>query len=584
MNWPWSELGLDGPASLSEIRHAYAERLKQTHPEEDPEGFQRLHNAYEEARRASRQKTSPSSSQMPPKSKPVYTTDPLEKEASSSAESETKEEADNWDYAQLLEEEQPAEYANETENKPKSWDFDALMEPPVSAHNTSKAEHKQDWDYDRLFKEEEQRRSHMRRARYSAEENAQELEAVDNAMHVVHTLFEEHRPLDDWMQFLYCGIFFRVKGNPLFLSELESFFAKHFTIDQGIKHAFLRVYGLDQAYIPKQYHALCHVLTDQTQTPYESIQKQKKRTRSIIISLSALFFAFFFVFQIFPKIRLEYTYHQLASYIEEDFGYAVTPRDKTKSDKKCFVTADEPAFSFLAWVDGERDLQNGKLGYGTNLGDALVNQKLEQFAKEHEYTLKSFAENHTSSAKAAYLGVMPTEYYLDLPLTGAGDSILSLGKLLEDFKKEPWFQMAPPSFVLQLCYRRFSYYACSWPAEPFEAEKVKAAYETQVPGDLAMYLIRESGLGKENFGSTTYTLKYMGTFQHRKTLYYVIGGAKSESSPVSYLYLYTGFSLCSMKAEEFDEIVDEYFIPIGKDFHSESEAIPRSILIYQLSE
>lgn len=582
MNWPWSELGLDGPASLSEIRHAYAERLKQTHPEEDPEGFQRLHNAYEEARRTSRQKTSPSS-QIPPQSTQTHT-EPSAQKASSYEKRETEEQADDWDYAQLLEEEQPAAYTSETENTSEGWDFDTLIEPPVSAHSTSREEHKQDWDYDRLFKEEEQRRSHMRRACYSAAENAEELEAVDKVMHILHTLFAERRPLDDWMQFLYCGIFFRVKGSPLFLSELESFFAEHFTIDQGIKHAFLRVYGLDQAYFPKQYHALFHVLTDTTQTPYESILKQKKRTRSIIISLSALFFAFFFVFQIFPKIRLEYTYHQLASYIEEDFGYAVTPRDKTKADKKCFVTADEPTFSFLAWVDGERDLQNGKLGYGTNLGDALVNQKLEQFAKEHEYTLESFAENHTSSAKAAYLGVMPTEYYLDLPLTGAGDSILSLGKLLEDFKKEPWFQMAPPSFVLQLRYRRLSYYACNWPTEPFEAEKVKASYETQVPGDLAMYLIRESGLGKENLGSSDYTLKYLGTLQHRKILYYVIGGAKSETSPVSYLYLYTGFSLCSMKAEEFDEIVDEYFIPIGNDFHSESEAIPRSVLIYQLSE
>ena len=43
MSWPWSELGLDGPASLEEVRRAYAQRVKEVHPEEDPEGFQRLH-------------------------------------------------------------------------------------------------------------------------------------------------------------------------------------------------------------------------------------------------------------------------------------------------------------------------------------------------------------------------------------------------------------------------------------------------------------------------------------------------------------------------------------------------------------
>lgn len=45
MSWPWSELGLDGPAPLDEVRRAYAKRVKEVHPEEDPEGFQRLHTA-----------------------------------------------------------------------------------------------------------------------------------------------------------------------------------------------------------------------------------------------------------------------------------------------------------------------------------------------------------------------------------------------------------------------------------------------------------------------------------------------------------------------------------------------------------
>ena len=54
MNWPWSELGLPGPSDLAAVRRAYAERLKTTHPEEDPEGFQRLHEAYQQARRAAR--------------------------------------------------------------------------------------------------------------------------------------------------------------------------------------------------------------------------------------------------------------------------------------------------------------------------------------------------------------------------------------------------------------------------------------------------------------------------------------------------------------------------------------------------
>ena len=55
MSWPWNELGLLGPAELPEIRRAYAGLLKDNHPEEDPEGFQRLHSAYQAACRHARQ-------------------------------------------------------------------------------------------------------------------------------------------------------------------------------------------------------------------------------------------------------------------------------------------------------------------------------------------------------------------------------------------------------------------------------------------------------------------------------------------------------------------------------------------------
>ena len=51
MYWPWIELGLSGPSDLETVKHAYARRLKEVHPEEDPEGFQRLHRAYTAARR-----------------------------------------------------------------------------------------------------------------------------------------------------------------------------------------------------------------------------------------------------------------------------------------------------------------------------------------------------------------------------------------------------------------------------------------------------------------------------------------------------------------------------------------------------
>lgn len=48
---PWNVLGIDQTNDLTLIKRAYSRLLKQAHPEEDPEGYQRLREAYDAARR-----------------------------------------------------------------------------------------------------------------------------------------------------------------------------------------------------------------------------------------------------------------------------------------------------------------------------------------------------------------------------------------------------------------------------------------------------------------------------------------------------------------------------------------------------
>ncbi len=49
MSWGLEWLGLDAGADERAIKRAYAQRLRSTRPDEDPVGFQRLHDAYQDA-------------------------------------------------------------------------------------------------------------------------------------------------------------------------------------------------------------------------------------------------------------------------------------------------------------------------------------------------------------------------------------------------------------------------------------------------------------------------------------------------------------------------------------------------------
>ena len=45
----WTVLGLEATKDVSAIKRAYAEKAKTCHPEEDPEGFMKLRQAYQAA-------------------------------------------------------------------------------------------------------------------------------------------------------------------------------------------------------------------------------------------------------------------------------------------------------------------------------------------------------------------------------------------------------------------------------------------------------------------------------------------------------------------------------------------------------
>ncbi len=56
---PWQTLGIEPTQDLREIKKAYARLLKVTRPEDDPQGFQRLRDAFEEAQYLAQQEPPP---------------------------------------------------------------------------------------------------------------------------------------------------------------------------------------------------------------------------------------------------------------------------------------------------------------------------------------------------------------------------------------------------------------------------------------------------------------------------------------------------------------------------------------------
>lgn len=134
MNWPWCELGLSGPAGLSEIRHAYARRLKQTHPEDDPAGFQRLHEAYALACRLAR----------------GMSKEGAEVDQEYAAEGQPAEERPVWNFDRLIGNGQSTD-AGRAESKEPNWNFDELIGNERSVDAKQSGSREPDWDFDELL-------------------------------------------------------------------------------------------------------------------------------------------------------------------------------------------------------------------------------------------------------------------------------------------------------------------------------------------------------------------------------------------------------------------------------------------------
>lgn len=542
MSWPWSELGLPGPTELPEIRRAYAQRLKTTHPEDDPEGFQRLHAAYQQASRDARRRS---------RGTPEPDTAVFSGGGASGQPSATMD---------------PGESLEDSGQPP----CPPAPEPQAPVETS-------DWNYERLFAEgeAEAREANLRRmeqlrrknrARYAAQQRQsldrdETRDAVLLAIRALELLYASGASPAQWQRFLDSPAFLSVRANLDFIFALEDFLERHPDLSLEIRRAIFRAYEFQNGSRYPIYRRLYQLLGVHRQdrrrlarersvwrNRWRSFPAWRKTGIAVCFSILAVFMAVGLwvnlrgAYRDFTQRREAKQWQvQSLQWLEEDFGQAfVHPLEDR--EEICAPAAD-PSLYFWILPDGERSER--RAGYRTDYPHILLKRKLEEFAEAWGLGLRfdSAGEGYQGS-----LGEAPGAYLFDLPLLGAGEAITALGALLDDLKAESWYRVLQDkyggamTYQIFLCHGELSFYdAVSTEGGGFDAGYARAQYEAHAGGAFCRYILEQSGLAARHMGEDAYILQDQGTEEiSGETFFRVTGLQKDGGQPLVQYFLASG--------------------------------------------
>lgn len=277
MSWPWSQLGLPGPTDLSEVRHAYAEKLKTTHPEEDPEGFQRLHSAYQLASRMARQQkrregVTPPEPQIerpapPPGERQKFNFDELlEKGGERPRRPREDDEEQDFDYDELLREEGEQPHLHKEEEEEQDFDFDRLFaegEAERAEARRRRAEERRraqaqsqawarerqkakDWTQKREQWQRQEQRSTYDRERWDQYRQQEDRwQNTETILHTVEMMYNARAGLEAWQKFFQSPMFQQNKNSLDVIFGLEDFVSTK-SLSREVQFALFMAYGFDK--------------------------------------------------------------------------------------------------------------------------------------------------------------------------------------------------------------------------------------------------------------------------------------------------------------------------------------------------
>lgn len=586
MSWPWNELGLPGPAGLPDIRSAYAQKLKTAHPEEDPEGFQRLHAAYQEAsRRARRARSAQTGPEDPPADRP--------------APPERRQEAPGWNYDELLEDQEaPNHSPQKPEPQEPEWNYDELLKGEDAPPQEEEAA--PEWDFERLFAEGEEEAQEARRrrledlrhknwARYAPQaRQRRELDGEDAwpavlaAVRTLELLERRDAPPAQWRRFLDSPVFLSVRADMDFVFLLEDFLSQRPDLSPEIRRAVFDAYELQNASRYPAYKPLYRLLgVKRADTRRAARAKSSWRNawrgyplwRKTVLVVCFTILALFFSIGLGVNLRsaqaeraarraAERWTETAPQWLEEDFGEPFIHA----ASQDIFAPAADPDLYFRASPYGERS--EDWPGYQTSYPGILVKRALENFAEERELDLELAAYSRET-------GDAPGAYLLNLPLLGAEEDVSALGELLEELSRQEWHQVPlnnprdeseyrvrePVKYTVFLCHRGLAFYEAP-SDEGFDTEEAQSLYAQAGPA-LCRWILEQSGLADRHLGEGTYVLQDREAVEIGEGTFFQVHGVDKDSGEIRVQYLLAsgGGALFCVPREKMDgvrSVIDLY--------------------------
>ena len=586
MSWPWNELGLPGPAGLPDIRSAYAQKLKTAHPEEDPEGFQRLHAAYQEAsRRARRARSAQTGPEDPPADRP--------------APPERRQEAPGWNYDELLEDQEaPNHSPQKPEPQEPEWNYDELLKGEDAPPQEEEAA--PEWDFERLFAEGEEEAQEARRrrledlrhknwARYAPQaRQRRELDGEDAwpavlaAVRTLELLERRDAPPAQWRRFLDSPVFLSVRADMDFVFLLEDFLSQRPDLSPEIRRAVFDAYELQNASRYPAYKPLYRLLgVKRADTRRAARAKSSWRNawrgyplwRKTVLVVCFTILALFFSIGLGVNLRsaqaeraarraAERWTQTAPQWLEEDFGEPFIHA----ASQDIFAPAADPDLYFRASPYGERS--EDWPGYQTSYPGILVKRALENFAEERELDLELAAYSRET-------GDAPGAYLLNLPLLGAEEDVSALGELLEELSRQEWHQVPlnnprdeseyrvrePVKYTVFLCHKGLAFYEAP-SDEGFDTEEARSLYAQAGPA-LCRWILEQSGLADRHLGEGTYVLQDREAVEIGEGTFFQVHGVDKDSGEIRVQYLLAsgGGALFCVPREKMDgvrSVIDLY--------------------------